>query len=433
MNKREYRNWRRRLRADARRRRLAELNDPFRGSYDESFLDPVIGWINYDQLTVKRSPKHGDFHTTTPYKLEKYTRTSNNVTQFRWDRPSTKSSGTTGCGIEPEFAAWWGGYSFTKSNRLSLLAASQRAIVARVLKSAATWDVLTDVAELRDSVSMLTKSASWFYQFARLVRVRDAKGVLQHMNILPTKKKVYHVRGRLIVDHKYGLGKTGVDVFTSMSNVWMSYRYGVMPMIYSMRDAFRAITANVDLMALTWKEQATLKEHAFYLPVYKQVDNGSGLLYTLGKSYTADGSIRHRAYITFQEDLSVRLGLSSFSSLVNTLYEAAPLSFVLDWFVDIGSYLRGLGLSKLLKTSYVNTTEKGTLKIQGWYSYSSKQGWSHKPIKSLTGGVSSSFYFERSKGNLSSPLPTFDPWYNWKRSLDTVSLSWQRTKKYIHS
>lgn len=433
MKNKEFRIWRRRLRAEARRRRLEELSDPRRGSYDESFVDPEIAWTNYDKLSVIRAPRRGDFRTTTPYKLERYTRSSNNVTLFRWMKPSTKSSGLTRCGITPEAPTWWGGYSFTSSNRESLLAAAQRAIVASVLKSAATWDILTEVGEARETVSTLTKSASWFYQLARLVRHRDAKGVLQHMNILPTKKKIYHVKNRLIVGHSYELGKTGVDVFTSMSNVWMAYRYGVMPMIYSMRDAFNAFTANKDLMGLVWKNQVTLKEHCFYAPSYSEADNGSGLLYKLGKSYTADGSIRHRAYVTFQEDISVRLGLSSLSSVVNTIYELAPLSFVLDWFVDIGSYLQGLGLQNLLKTSYVNTTEKGTVTIRGWYSYRSKDGWSHLPMKSLTGGTSTSFYFQRSKGNLNSPLPTFDPWYNWKRSLDTACLSWQRTKKYIHS
>lgn len=433
MTKREFKQWRRRLRAEARRRRLEEAKDPHRGSYNNTYMNQDTLWTHYDEEAINRAPKSGDFHTTTPYLFQKWERHGTNVCRFRWVNTTSRTSGFTAVGLLPEAASWWGGYSFTRSKRQSLIAAAQRAIVAKVMSEAPTWDILTDTVEAGQSVSMLTKSSSWFYELARLVRRRNGKAILQHMNILPTRKKVFKVENRLIVSHKYAVGKTGVDVFTSMSNIWMQYRYGVMPMIYSMRDAFNALTANPDLLKLQKRIQVTLKEHVFYQPSYKQVDNGSGLLYTLSKSYTVDGSIRHVAYVTFNDAVSVRLGLHSLSSLVNTLYEEVPLSWVLDWFIDIGSYLRGLAVTDITTSARVNTTEKGKSRITGGFSYSSKKGWSHVPVAYDMGGYSQHIYFSRTIGSLSSQLPTFDPWYNWKRALDTACLSWQRTKKYIHS
>lgn len=433
MNKRQFKAWRRELRAEARRRDVEERSDSHRGSYDNTITDPITRWKRWDLHAEIRNGGPGDFKSTTPYKRELYIRKGNNVASFNWYKDSSKDSGVTGVGIETDYPTWWGGWSFTASKRSSLLAAAQRAIVSKVASEVATWDILTDSVESGQTVSLLRESASWFYQLARTVRGGNPRGILQHLGIRPTRRKVYTVGNRLLVRHKYALGKTGIDVFSSMSNLWLTYRYGFMPTIYSMRDAFETFTRNSDLSHLVWKRQVTLSESVVNVPKYSQVDNGSGLLYTLSKVYTANGSIRHKAYVSYEDSMSARLGLLSPSSLLNTAWEEVPFSYVYDWFVNIGDYLKGLGLSSLVSSSSVNTTEKGNSRIYASFGYSSKSGWRHVVRGSLTGGISESKYFERSRGSLRSQLPTFDPWYTWNRALDTASLSWQRTKKYIHT
>lgn len=434
MNKSEFRQWRRRLRAEARRRRMEQMNDPHRGSYNNTIVDPGTLWKNYDEVGVTRTLNHGDFHSTTPYSIGVSSRLKNNCVRFAWYKDSTKTSGFTAVGLTPELASWWGGYSQTSSKRSALITAAQAALVAKVDDGVQQWDILTDLAEAKETVSTLKSTASWFYELARLVRRRSGAGILQHLNIHPTRKKVRYLNRKIMVYRAYTLNsQRAVDVFSTMSNLWMTYRYGFMPMIYSMRDAFAAFTANPDLLGLTKKFQVTLNEHVFYQPTYSQMDNGSGLLWTPSKSYSFTGSIRHQAFVSFTAALKARLGLTSFSSLLRTAWEVVPYSWVLDWFTGIGAYLQGLGLEDLVPNSAVNSTEKGYTRIWGSFSYSSKTGWRHVPIAFQSGGESRYFYFRRWKGNLSSAFVGWNPWFNFKRSLDSACLSWQHTKKYIHS
>lgn len=436
MNKRELRLWRRRLRQERRealmkqRRYEAEHG----GSYnnDRDVTDKSYSPINYlfrDNVSVSRTLKKGDFHTTTPYKRSVFTQRGLPLLYYQWfyDLGKTHTSGKGSKATNIPSASWWGGYTDTQEIRSKLATASQNALLAKIVNGAPSWDVSTDLAESKETVGLLRQSASKLINLASMVKRRDIVGIAKFFKVSTTKRGLKRLRRRIYPQRT--LGGYGVTVGSCMSNLWMSYRYGFMPMIYSMQDALIAFNASfAEGVSLT--VQVTLSDQ-LYAETSVKTPGENGYLSTNKTSRSCAGSFRKKAYFNYTDSMLERLIGNPIATVARTAWEVVPFSFVVDWFVGIGDYLDNLQVDTLVSKSAVNVTEKGMTRLTNWFvPDGTLKGYRHTIARFYgASAVSTRFTFERSKGSLSVPgIDLSQSWYTLKRSIDASCLSWQRFK-----
>lgn len=439
MDRREYRAWRRRLR-DERRQRLNDIrqwNKIHGGSYnyDKDVTDKKYSTTTYilrDNVTVSRSLKDGDFKTTTEYTKYHYTQKGLALLYYRWfyDKGTVHQSGYGAKAQGSPTPSWWGAWSDSSSMRSKLSTAAQSALVSKVVSNAPTWDVLTDLAESKETVGLLRSSAQWFMNLATAVKKRDVMTIARMFKVSTTKKGIKRLRRRLYP--KRTLGGYGVTVGSSMSNLWMTYRYGFMPMIYSMQDALIAFNAEFS-KGVTLTEQVTLSD-SLYVETSADGNTSTGYKAKNRTSRSVQGSWRKKAYFNYTNSMLARL--ASPVSLVKTAWEVVPFSFVVDWFISVGDYLDNLQVDTITCGPVaVNVTEKGTSVLRNWFEPNGVVDGYRHTIEKFHGSVctATSFTFARSKGSLSVPgIDLQQSWYTFKRSIDTACLSWQRVHKRLN-
>lgn len=439
MDRREYRAWRRRLR-DERRQRLQDIrswNKIHGGSYnhDKDVTNKQYSSSTYtlcDNESVSRVLKDGDFKTTTEYTKNHFTQKGLALLYFRWsyDRGDTHISGYGAKGQNSPIANWWGGWTDSSSMRSKLDIAAQKALVSRVVGNAPNWDVLTDLAESKETVGLLRSSAQWFMKVATAVKKRDVMTIARMFQVSTSKKGIKRLRRRIYPQRT--LGGYGVTVGTSMSNLWMSYRYGFMPIIYSMQDALIAFNAEFS-EGTKLTEQVTLSD-SLYVETSDPGNAYGGYKATNRTSRLVQGSWRKKAYFNYTNSMLARL--VSPAALLQTAWEVVPFSFVADWFVSVGDYLDNLQVDTITSgPAAVNVTEKGTSVLRNWFEPNGAvSGYSHT-IETFFGSVctATAFTFARSKGSLSVPgIDLSQSWYTFKRSIDVACLSWQRVHKRLN-
>lgn len=193
--------------------------------------------------------------------------------------------------------------------------------------SASDAQLLVFLAELRKTISLLRNPSKSALDF--LAKVRRAKN---------SSKKVS--------DHALSVGQY-------MANEWLTWRYGWLQLkrdIESIcqaigRDSYTGLKTSRGTMSLT-KERLETKNFTWASGVY-------GLNYSV---HTVD-TVKVKSGILHSAELDVDnfLGLT-WENVVPTVWELLPLSFVIDWVVNVQSYL-----SSLLPQALVPT--KGTYTV----------------------------------------------------------------------
>ena len=111
---------------------------------------------------------------------------------------------------------------------------------------------------------------------------------------------------------------------------------------------------------------------------------------------------------------------------LSTAYELIPLSFVLDWFVNIGDYITAM-------TNTISYTQQASC-----YSWKLEGELTIRRKRNLPEGFTppeSTLRIEHYKRNVINPQDlsglNLDPSLNWMRQLDAVALLWGPTKKIM--
>lgn len=407
----------------------------------------------YDVVSHNRFTKKGDFKTTTPYSHTVYSRKGSsflggNVSVTPIPNPN-RSEYTRLCGRSGSMpsAQWWGGYANTSTLRANLMSLSQTTLLRKIRGEAPTWDILTDAVELKETISTLRSSAQEVKSLLSAVIRKDVSGIARSLGIKATSKRSM----RRLHEYTYGLGPQGVPVhlytfaddhgsircIDAASNLWMRYRYGFMPMIYSMQDALIALAGPARNRDYVITSQVTIPDGLFWQ------DRSIGVPFSpdgyaicdILVSTAAYGSIRKKAYYNFTEDLLNRLNPNTIIAMTKTAWELVPYSWVSDWFISISDYLNLLELPSLLSKASVNVSEKGKTRVtevvsnvRSFYAPLAKVGFT--PVSPWNGVyVAECDYFERSVGTLNIPdISPSQAWFNWKRGLDSATLLWQQNK-----
>lgn len=197
-----------------------------------------------------------------------------------------------------------------------------------------------------------------------------------------------------------------------LAESWLEYTYGWRPLAADIYNAASEVTRSVDNGLLKVTASARVK-------LTNPVGQGTG------QSIEQIGQpIAFAKYGVVMKSMTTSQELSRWTSLnpLSIAWELLPYSFVIDWFYNVGDYLRGMETSLLFNTSFL-------------YGYLSKgYGWDYRvlynktqtsqPQKSVANGMYHRRHFERSV--LSSyPVPytpTFQADLSWRRLVSAAAL-----------
>lgn len=232
------------------------------------------------------------------------------------------------------------------------------------------WDILTELAELPELVKYILNC------------LKEAADII---SIFKAKRKALLSRG------------AAKEIASQLADWWLEFRYAIMPLVYSIEDAFAYFSA-AETIFQTTRARDDSKVSVPDLPGYVTED-------------TVD--VIERCFIK-RSFTSASAGVFLTKNLLVTAWEKVTLSFVVDWFLNIGDLLTSLLDPPGIKSegSTFSSQVKPTTVTYVRASDSSRvtvtfQGYKTSPItpSAHTGLV-------------------FSPHITWKRTLDAVALSW---------
>lgn len=245
-------------------------------------------------------------------------------------------------------------------------------------------DVMTNLAELGETVNFIADVASTLSKAAVRAKHGDFPGVCKELgiDISRTKKAI------------------GKNIHRA-SDAWLAWRYGAMPMVYSVEDTVLAFADRYEKRGDIVEAQVHRKweDSREFSP---QNDN-----WLLQKSF-----VRRKFGMTYNVRMRVlnpsartmaQLGVTS---VPRTAWEIIPLSFVADWFLPIGDYLESLTAEYGLEFVSGYLTKKDEL-IHGFGDYSMKTTVLSRSILSECPWP---------------PFPVFSPSISLKRLADATAL-----------
>lgn len=393
---------------------------------------PVLSYRNISRSSVVK----GDFFHTYPYSIFAYEGFGSaavwlqywayNKTSKQWDNqgymlqtaslPNAGKSGT---------ASWPYGTDIDSGKRSELLTNATRQVNSKVLNGFPSWDVLTDAVEIGETTSLLKDAGRFLLQFSKGVASRNPKAILRAFGYKPTVRRVRRMSKKL---DSFPSAASHYDV---MSSLWMSYRYGVTPLLYSIGDAIKVFSTG------NWTSDAKTVYHGFSRNSWgRTVDKGwSGAIVRKSSlTYSRTGSAHAIAYVSYVSGLKAKLIQNPAVALLRTSWEEVPFSFVVDWFYDIGTWINSLNLGSITTSdSWVCLSERAqSTEVAQIESLSpSSELYRIQLIGSTGTRVSATCnWFNRSKSSLSSVPPTLS-WgvSNFKRSVDSLVLSVSRVRR----
>lgn len=144
------------------------------------------------------------------------------------------------------------------------------------------------------------------------------------------------------LQRRYHRGElTKQDFLRELSETWLSYRYGVMPLVYELQGYVKALQGDSKRTRETTRgKQATSSSKSW---LYKPT---SSMVKTIRVDWNASWTDSYRATCVyeFMDDLQARLGLR-LADVPTAVHELTRLSFVADWFVNLGEFISSLTLA----------------------------------------------------------------------------------------
>lgn len=154
-------------------------------------------------------------------------------------------------------------------------------------------------------------------------------------------------RGRL--QHRYAASlRTTSDsrYLDKASRLWLEYRYGWAPMVYDIIDQLKAVSAPEFRTHLTRDTLRTARGKASrtYQDVIPRTAVAGGLTYT-GET-RSEMTYTTRAYVHYRNTVAgsflERLNDFGLFDVPEATWELVPFSFIVDWFVPVGDWLKAL-------------------------------------------------------------------------------------------
>lgn len=251
--------------------------------------------------------------------------------------------------------------------------------------NSATFDLATEIGEMPETIGMILK------------------GIMDGVKLLLRFKRELKKKLELQASPYKNYGKVGNESLTEeIASLWMAYRYGIMPIVYSINDG-------LDLLEMENRKFQSFRGRKD-TPV-ESFDLPGG--YILQDRPT----VTHRCFLKYGYDLDSFVSQGIKFNLAATAWELWPLSFVWDWFFQVGDYL-----TASFTPGVVN-------QIGCMYSYRVNGQYVWKNDKHSTITIDVDYY----RATVIKPDSFIginsEVFITFKRSMDALALSWLTFKK----
>lgn len=217
-----------------------------------------------------------------------------------------------------------------------------------------TLDLSIALAERKQTTDMLRKTLT-------PKRITQIGRNLQRM--LAYRRKILDRKKRFGYEYSDESQMTWRDGFTIPADLWLEFKYGWEPLVSDVYNTAELLTHNV-------QSNLSISERTrFNMPTEKSVGSPVPGL---------DAHAKGRGFSSCTIKLNLRTEIdpthvSRFTSLnpVSIAWELMPYSFVVDWFLDVGSYLRDTENALLYRNS-VHSVTVSELYMHD-YAYTAKQ------------------------------------------------------------
>lgn len=214
------------------------------------------------------------------------------------------------------------------------------------------------------------------------------------------------------------------DFLDAMSSAWLTYRYGVMPLIYDVQGYINALTKDRKPVRNTARGGETDSGSSTWSQTLL-----SDMIATISLDWQLNWEVSYRATVLYEftDDLQARLGLR-LADVPTAALELVRLSFVADWFINASDFLGSLTLAARGDVLLQCVTETLTASAVATYRESGTKSNTYYTSRMVSDGSGSkvSFAFTRKARKPYSELApgTLSPRVNltWKRIVDGLAL-----------
>nr|UUW21258.1 MAG: maturation protein [Sanya fiers-like virus 13] len=368
--------------------------------------------------------KHGDFKSDYPYHVTRYLGSGAgyvglDIELKRPTPPNTFSKGA--CAINHPNAVWVGGSLATSSYYNNVKTNATRAMNDKIFQDFASWDVLTDIAEGKETFSFLKQGVNALKEITAGCLLGQPKRVLKAFNVRPTKKRIRHVRR--VFKSTYTVGDVAGSATRAAGSLWLSYRYGLMPLLYSAQDAINAFWTPLQKYSKTF--QVTFRDRIVWENSTETVSLTTHLFDRVKYTYN-QFSWRLRTTVDFSKEMMDRF-ISSPWDIPMAIWERVPYSFVVDWFLNVGNYLRDLKLESITGSLSSLGTLRDYCRSEWWIANIRPASTSYIIRPAFLPGNSKKSECRTFKREIVSYSPPLFPkleWGldRWKRQIDSICL-----------
>lgn len=226
-----------------------------------------------------------------------------------------------------------------------------------------------------------------------------------------TRRRIIREKERAKKQLKLDLKRSLKDVTTAIAGVWMNYRYNINPNVSLVVDVLESLK-KTELLFERWRD---LESVTIQPPI---IDGWT----CSGALHAKSRVMIKRGFQMISDDFALLRNFSSNAAL--TLWEVIPLSFVVDWFVNVGDLL-----SATLGNNQYDYTQAATISVKverQTLTYTHNE--SRAQVKVEISGY---------RRNVINPDDycrlQFFPELNWKRYADSAALGWNLAKNSLRS